>query len=135
MASAPVRTVLVLLVALLLGSAVAADGRTGPRRSVTATLGVQTLDTPDYRMLLSRTSVRAGGVRVQLRNGGEDPRNLLLQRADSSGDALAVPLTSPGATATQTFGLAAGTYRLFCTLTAPVVHDAAGMHATLTVVP
>lgn len=98
-----------------------------------ATLGVQASETPAYRMLLSRTSVAAGEVRVQLRDTGEDPHNLVIGRADGTGDAVAVPLTQPGASTTQTVRLRAGTYRLYCSLTAPVVHETAGMRATLTV--
>jgi hypothetical protein len=98
-------------------------------------LGVQALDTPNYRMLLSRVSVPAGTVRLQLQNGGEDDHNLLLTRTDGTGDAIAVPLTAPGTNRTSILQLTAGTYRLFCTLTTPVVHDTAGMHATLIVTP
>lgn len=96
-------------------------------------LGVQASETPTYRMLLSRATVAAGDVRVQLRDTGEDPHNLVIARTDGTGDAIAVPLTQPGAATTQTVRLSPGTYRFYCSLTAPVVHEAAGMRATLVV--
>ncbi len=96
-------------------------------------LGIQTFDTPSYRMLLSRPTVTAGTVRLQLRNGGEDEHNVLLTRSDGTGDAIPIALTAPGTTRTLSVRLEPGRYRLLCTLQTPVVHDSAGMHATLDV--
>lgn len=98
-----------------------------------ATLGIQVDETPAYTMVLSRQSVPSGSVRLQLQNAGEDPHNVLLAPADGSDGGVVLPLTDPGRTATRTVTLAPGTYRLFCTLITPVVHEAAGMRATLTV--
>jgi hypothetical protein len=106
-----------------------------PATGGSSVLGVQVTETPAYRMLLSRPTVSAGAVRIQLRNNGEDAHNALLVRTDGLGVALAVALTLPGASSTQTVTLAAGGYRLFCTLLSPVVHEAAGMRAAFTVTP
>lgn len=104
-----------------------------PAPATPTALGVQASETPAYRMLLSRTTVAAGDVRVQLRDTGEDPHNLVIERTDGTGDAIAVPLTQPGTATTQTVRLSPGSYRFYCSLTAPVVHEAAGMRATLLV--
>jgi hypothetical protein len=130
------------------GAAPATDGQPGAGAAPATTpdvpsvppaggsvLGVQVTETPAYRMLLSRSTVTAGAVRIQLRNNGEDAHNALLVRTDGLGVALAVPLTPPGASSTQTVHLAAGDYRLFCTLLSPIVHETAGMRAAFTVTP
>ncbi len=96
-------------------------------------LGVQVSETPDYVMRLSRTSVPAGNVTVQLQNTGEDEHNVRIVRFDGTGAATELPDVGPGATATRTVRFTPGRYRLACTLTAPTSHDEAGMHATLTV--
>ncbi|WP_354701488.1 hypothetical protein DSM112329_01804 [Paraconexibacter sp. AEG42_29] len=106
-----------------------------PDPPVTPSLGIQVDETPTYRMLLSRTSVVAGPVRLQLVNTGEDPHNALVVRTDGTGDAIVIPQTDPGRTASRSVTLGAGDYRLYCTLTTPVVHETAGMRATLTVTP
>jgi plastocyanin len=77
--------------------------------------------------------VAAGALTVQLRNTGEDAHNLRIARSDATGTPIDIPSTAPQSTTTRIVTLAAGTYRLFCTLTAPSSHDDAGMHATLTV--
>lgn len=96
-------------------------------------LGVQESETPDYVMRLSRTSVPAGTVTVQLQNTGEDEHNLRIVRSDGTGSATEFAETAPGTTVTRSVRFASGRYRLSCTLTEPTPHDAAGMHASLTV--
>jgi plastocyanin len=96
-------------------------------------VGVTVKDTPSYLAQLSRASVPAGTVTVQLQNRGEDPHNLRIVPTDHDGPAVDLPLTDPDATATQAVTLTPGHYFLFCTLTVPVNHSAAGMNATLTV--
>lgn len=100
-----------------------------------AILGIQETESPSYRMLLSRTTVAAGPVRIQLKNTGADAHNVLIVRTDGTGDATAIPLTAPGGTTDQSVTLDAGSYRLYCTLTTPVVHETAGMRGTITVTP
>jgi plastocyanin len=87
----------------------------------TANLGVTARE---FSLVLSRRSVPAGPVRVQLVNRGEDPHDLAIAGA------LAIPQVGPGLTATGTTALAPGTYALVCTLEG---HAEAGMRATLTV--
>lgn len=96
-------------------------------------LGVQVSETPDYVMRLSRASVPAGNVTVQLQNTGEDEHNVRIVRSDGTGVATELPDVQPGGTVTRTVRFTPGRYRLACTLTAPTSHDDAGMHATLTV--
>jgi plastocyanin len=98
-------------------------------------VGVTLDDRGGYTALLSRASASAGAVVVQLVNQGEDPHNLRVVPTDHAGAAVDFPDTGPGQNTTRTLTLTAGTYRVFCTLTTPVNHEAAGMHATLTVAP
>jgi plastocyanin len=98
-------------------------------------VGVTLDDRGAYTARLSRTSVAAGSLVVQLVNQGEDDHNLRVVPTDHAGGAVDFPLTAHGTNTTKTLALTAGTYRLFCTLTTPVNHEAAGMHATLTVSP
>mgnify|MGYP001035914951 CR=1 FL=1 len=79
---------------------------------------------------MKRVEFRAGSNIV---NQGEDDHNLRVVPTDHPGDAEDFPLTGPGRTSTRTLTLAAGSYYVFCTLTTPVDHAAAGMSATLKV--
>jgi plastocyanin len=105
----------------------------GPTTPAVTSVGVTLKDTPSYLAQLSRASVTAGSVTVQLQNRGEDPHNLRVVPTDHDGATIDFPLTDPGATATRAITLTPGTYYLFCTLTVPVNHAGAGMNATLTV--
>ncbi|PTL55603.1 hypothetical protein [Paraconexibacter algicola] len=96
-------------------------------------VGVVLRDTPAYRATLSRPTVAAGRVRLQVQNAGEDPHDLVVLRDEDGSGAAIFPLTAPSTTRTSTVTLRSGTYTLFCTLTAPVVHRDAGMRATLVV--
>lgn len=89
----------------------------------------------EYRLTLSRPAVRGGRVIVEFANEGEDPHNLELAPVTGAGQATGAPqgafATLPSSKlATQTLTLTPGTWRLWCSLPG---HDAAGMHATLTV--
>lgn len=96
-------------------------------------VGLRLADTPSYLAVLTRLTAPAGTVRLQVRNDGEDPHDLRVERvATGAGVAHLDPL-APGATSTRTLDLAPGEYRLFCTFGAPVDHSDAGMRATLTV--
>jgi plastocyanin len=96
-------------------------------------VGVTLDDRGAYSARLSRASVTAGDVVVQLVNQGEDDHNLRVVPIDHVGAAVDFPLTGAGQNATRTLTLSAGHYRVFCTLTTPVNHENAGMNATLTV--
>ena len=105
---------------------------TGDPASLQA-VGVTLDDRGAYSARLSRASVPAGDVVVQLVNQGEDDHNLRVVPTDHAGAAVDFPLTGSGQNATRTLTLSAGHYRVFCTLTTPVNHENAGMNATLTV--
>ncbi len=96
-------------------------------------VGVLLRETPSYTATLSRTTVPAGQVRLQLQNAGEDPHDLRVERTDDGSTAGTFTSTDPGSSRTRTLTLATGSYRLYCSFTAPVVHAGAGMRATLVV--
>jgi len=108
-------------------------GSTPATAPAPATLGVRVSETPTYRATLSRIAVAAGAVRIQLQNEGEDDHDLRITRIDDTAVAGYLSLTSPGRTRSTTLTLDPGTYRLACTLQAPVNHADAGMRSTLTV--
>lgn len=85
----------------------------------------------EFYYVLSRPSVSAGEVTVELNNYGEDPHNLNLQRQDGEAEpVLSIPVTGSSERDSASFDLPAGTYRLWCSLP---THDAKGMNATLAV--
>jgi hypothetical protein len=106
----------------------------------------------EFRITLTRSELPAGRVIVELSNEGEDPHNLELAPAvpgaaeQAAGQAAsghdlglaavegATPLSFPvlrsGQRQTQALTLTPGVWRLWCSLPG---HDAAGMHALLTV--
>ena len=84
----------------------------------------------EYYTSLSRTALCPGRVRIELRNTGEDPHNLVIE---DLGDASVVATwddAGPGDVAAKQVTLAAGTYKLFCALPD---HELKGMHAVITV--
>lgn len=93
-------------------------------------LGVKAEDKDVFRYTLSRETVPAGDVVVELNNQGEDPHNLNLERTEGGGPDLSLPTVGPDEQARAKFALAAGEYRLWCSLDG---HEAAGMKATLIV--
>ncbi len=106
---------------------------TTPIAPTVAALGVTVSETPAYRATLSRASVAPGPLRLQLQNQGEDDHDLKLLRVDDDTVTAYLDRTAPGRTRSTTVDVRPGTYRLSCTLQAPVVHATAGMSATLTV--
>jgi plastocyanin len=104
-----------------------------PQPPSSQAVGVTVDDRTGYTARLSRASVTAGSVVVQLHNQGEDDHNLRVVPTDHAGATVEFPLTGSGQNTTKTLALTAGKYRLFCTLTTPVNHETAGMNATLTV--
>lgn len=108
-------------------------GGDGPKPPSPQAVGVTVDDRTGYTARLSRASVTAGSVVVQLHNQGEDDHNLRVVPTDHAGATVDFPLTGSGQNVTKTLALTAGSYRLFCTLTTPVNHETAGMNATLTV--
>lgn len=90
-------------------------------------LGVKSAE---YSYTLSRPSVEAGEVTIELDNRGEDAHNLNLRLEGSEEPPLQIPETGSQERGTAHFDLPAGTYRLWCSLPQ---HDERGMHATLVV--
>ena len=84
----------------------------------------------EFSYILSRPTVTAGEVIVELENRGEDPHNLNLARTDSTGTPLTIAEIGPLARATGRFTLTPGSYRLWCSLPQ---HEEWGMTAALTV--
>jgi hypothetical protein len=86
----------------------------------------------EYRLTLSRATVKPGRVLIELENRGEDDHDLRLQRITSKLDAPVArwALTKPGHLSELTLSLRRGRYRLWCSLPG---HRELGMRATLRV--
>jgi plastocyanin len=84
----------------------------------------------EYYYVLSRSSVHAGEVTVELNNQGEDPHNLNIRREGDEGEPLQIPETASLQHNVAAFDLPAGTYKLWCSLPE---HEEKGMHTTLVV--
>jgi plastocyanin len=98
-----------------------------PARPTPAALGVRE---HEYRIGMSRLSVAAGRVIVELDNEGQDGHDLRVGPMGSEAPVLSFDELRSGARATKTVTLRRGTYRLWCSLPG---HEAAGMHAVLRV--
>jgi hypothetical protein len=103
------------------------EAEAGEGEPTIARLGVRAFE---WGLTLSRPTVPAGEVIVELNNRGEDPHNLNLQRNGSGEPPLEIAETDSLQRRTARFTLAAGSYRLWCSLPA---HDELGMNATLAV--
>jgi hypothetical protein len=86
----------------------------------------------EWSLTLSRPSIAAGALSLQLVNAGEDAHDLHIRPASGGADALSASTTQPGTNTTISGSLPAGTYTLYCSLPN---HETLGMHATLTVTP
>ncbi|HKP92167.1 MAG TPA: hypothetical protein VJT75_19515 [Thermoleophilaceae bacterium] len=84
----------------------------------------------EFSLTLSRQSVAAGTVAVELNNRGEDPHDLRVEPADGAPLGFGFALTKPGELTTQKLDVGPGTWKLYCTLDG---HAALGMSATVTV--
>jgi uncharacterized cupredoxin-like copper-binding protein len=84
----------------------------------------------EYRIALTRESLPAGRILIELINQGEDAHNLLIAPAGSTRILASFDTLASGRQGTQTVSLAPGSYRLWCSLPG---HEALGMHAELTV--
>jgi hypothetical protein len=91
--------------------------------------GAVSVSAREFALTLSRPSVRAGMVRVQLINRGEDDHDLMVSRVGGP-RSWRYPATVPETASTQTLPLTAGRYRLICTLEG---HEERGMSTTLLV--
>jgi hypothetical protein len=83
----------------------------------------------EFRLTLSRASIKAGPAIVQLQNFGQDDHNLNLQRIGGT-RVYAIDTVSPGNVGELDAKLLPGKYRLWCSI---ADHAARGMKATLLV--
>lgn len=84
----------------------------------------------EFRLTLSRTSIKAGPAVIQLANYGEDDHNLRLRRIGGT-RIYKIATVSPGTAVGELDAkLLPGKYKLWCSL---ADHAARGMRATLTV--
>ena len=86
--------------------------------------------TREFSITLSRRTLPAGAVAVELVNRGEDPHDLRVERANAPATGFSFTLAKPGSVSSQKLQLAPGEWKLYCTLDG---HAAAGMSATVTV--
>jgi hypothetical protein len=84
----------------------------------------------EYSLTLSRTAVAAGTVSVELDNFGQDPHDLRVERTDAPSTGFSFTLAKPRTVSSQKLDLAAGDWKLYCTLPG---HEALGMTAHITV--
>ena len=84
----------------------------------------------EFSLTLSRPLVGAGDVRIELRNVGEDPHNLVVSPEGSHSPLGSFSTLDPGLYERRTVALAPGRYQLWCSLEG---HEALGMSVTLRV--
>ena len=84
----------------------------------------------EFSLTLSRPLVGAGNVRIELRNVGEDPHNLVVSPEGSHSPLDSFSTLDPGLYERRTVALAPGRYQLWCSLEG---HEALGMSVTLRV--
>ena len=82
-----------------------------------------------FRLTLSRPSVKAGVVEIELQNDGEDPHDLRVRRVGGT-HTFSIPLTQPGKRRTIALHVRPGRYRLWCSV---ADHAQLGMRAVLRV--
>jgi hypothetical protein len=84
----------------------------------------------EFTLTLSRPLVGKGSVRVELRNNGEDPHNLVLSPEGTHTPLASFSTLDPGAYERRSVTLDPGRYQLWCSLEG---HEAKGMSVTLRV--
>ena len=83
----------------------------------------------EYHLVLSRPSVKAGVVEIELQNTGQDTHDLRVRRVGGT-HTFSVPLTDPGKRRSISIRVRPGRYRLWCSV---ADHAALGMQAQLRV--
>jgi len=81
----------------------------------------------EFHLVLSRASVKAGRVMIQLQNQGQDVHDLRVRKFGGV-RTYSFPLTDPGAQVTRTLKLVPGRYRLWCSV---ADHRQLGMQTVL----
>ena len=84
----------------------------------------------EFSLTLSRPLVGRGSVRVELRNNGEDPHNLVVSPEGTHTPLASFSTVGPGTYERRSVTLDAGRYQLWCSLEG---HEAKGMSVTLRV--
>jgi hypothetical protein len=84
----------------------------------------------EFSLTLSRPLVGAGDVRIELRNSGEDPHNLVVSPEGTHTPLASFSTLDPGAYERRSVQLSPGRYRLWCSLES---HEALGMGVALRV--
>ena len=87
------------------------------------------VEADEWGLAMSRQSLRAGALTIQLVNRGEDGHDLRIRRVGGMASR-GVGETPPGGMAQFRLRVRRGSYRLWCSLPG---HRAAGMRATLRV--
>ena len=119
------RRIALLLAAVLLA---ACGGRGQPGGTVPPPPGTTlTVEESEFRIVPQDLAARPGRLTFQIRNVGTVEHNFVVE-----GTAVKVESIQPGETQTATVDLAAGTYRMVCTIPG---HEEAGMVGTLKVSP
>ena len=89
-------------------------------------------DLDHLKLVLSRTSVKTGRVKVEFNNGtAQDPHNLVLEPSTRAATA-GLRRAGEGRGDDEGRTLGRGTWKVYCAL---LDHEAKGMTATLTVAP
>ncbi len=86
----------------------------------------------EFRLTLSRTSIRRGPAVLELYNLGEDDHDLALRRIAKGAHTYRIAVVTPGRVGELVARLVPGRYALWCTIAG---HRARGMQATLVVRP
>jgi plastocyanin len=84
----------------------------------------------EFYFVLSRPSVKAGEVTIELNNQGEDAHNLNLRLEGDEGEPQQIAETASDQRSVASFDLPAGKYKLWCSLPK---HEEEGMSTTLVV--
>jgi hypothetical protein len=82
----------------------------------------------EFSLTLSRPLVGKGGVRIELRNNGEDPHNLVVSPEGTHTPLASFSTLDPGTYERRSVTLDPGRYQLWCSLEG---HEAKGMSVTL----
>jgi len=83
----------------------------------------------EFHLTLSRPSVKAGVVQIELQNDGQDPHDLRVRRVGGT-HTFSIPLVAPGNRRTLAIHVKPGSYRLWCSV---ANHQQLGMQALLRV--
>jgi hypothetical protein len=84
----------------------------------------------EFSLTLSRRTVAAGPVAIELDNYGQDPHDLRVERGDDASTGFSFTLAKPRTVSSKKLELSPGEWKLYCTLPG---HEELGMSARVTV--